>query len=208
MNSIPTTHIGSAQSGPASVLGAEELELQHFTALQTLRSWQEIWELFYSSPWFRYKLRFSVRKTARDSGLGSDCQDDIMQEALIEFAKALQRNASLGFDPSKGSFQGFLSTIIYRCCLKGLRQFQRRHLSMPDDDFMHPYYEEHAQLEKLMDFRHIARQIPEPYRGIVRQLLAGESINNIARTRKRSKRTVYRWIDRSIDLLKERYFQE
>lgn len=84
MNSIPTTHISSAQSGPASILDAEELELQHFTALQTLRSWQEIWELFYSSPWFRYKLRFSVRKTARDSGLGSDCQDDIMQEALIE----------------------------------------------------------------------------------------------------------------------------
>ena len=189
-------------------LDVDELELRHFTALQMTRAWQEIWEIFYNNPWFRGKLRCCVRKAARDAGLRSDCYDDIQQEALVEFAKALQRNSSLGFLLSKGTFQAFVSTIIYRCCLKGLRQFQRRHRSMPDDDFMHPYYEEHSQFEKLMDFRHLANQISEPYRGIVRQLLAGESIDNIALSRKRSKRTIYRWVDRSVEMLKDRYFQE
>jgi len=188
-------------------LESEELELQHFTALQTMQDWQDIWDLFYASDWFRYKLGFCVRKAAREFGLMSDCHDDIRQEALVEFARSIQRNLSLGYDPTKGTFQAFLSTVIYRCCLKGLRQFKRRCLSLPDDDFMHPYYEEHSQLEKVIDFRHVARQIPEPYRGIVRQLLAGQSIEHIARTRKRSKRTIYRWVDRSIDLLKARYFE-
>lgn len=196
-----------AAEGPMSE-ECQDLELQHFTSLQTMRSWQDIWELFYSNPWFRYKLGICVRKVARDFSLGSDCHDDIQQEALIEFAKALQRNCSLGFDLSKGSFRGFLSTVLYRCCLKGLRQFQRRHRSIPDDDFMHPYYEEHSQLEKVMDFRHMARQIPEPYRGVVRQLLVGVSVADIARSRNRSKRTVYRWIDRSVELLKDRYFED
>jgi len=208
MNSNQIIRVARAHRGSAPSLDSEELELQHFTALQTMCGWQEIWELFYASPWFRYKLGFCVRKAARDSGLGKDCCDDIQQEGLIEFAKAIQRNSSLGFDPSKGTFQGFLSTVIYRCCLKGLRQFQRRYCSIPNDDFMHPYYEEHAQLEKLMDFRHLARQISEPYRGIVRQLLAGESIPQIAKSRNRSTRTIYRWIDRSVELLKERYFCE
>ncbi len=189
-------------------LDIAELELQHFTALQTMQNWQDIWELFYVSEWFRYKLGFCVRRAARECGLQADCHDDIRQEALVEFARAVQRNLSLGYDPGKGSFQGFLSTVIYRCCLKGLRQFKRRCRSLPDDDFMHPYYEEHAQLEKVMDFRHVARQIPEPYRGIVRQLVAGQSVEHIARTRKRSKRTIYRWIDRSIEMLKARYFED
>lgn len=189
-------------------LDSEELKHQHFSAVQAMSSWQEIWEIFHSNPWFRSKLGFCARKAAREIGLGADCYDDIQQQALIEFAKALQRNRSLGFDLSKGSFRGFLSTVIYRCCLKGLRQFQRRHHSMTSSNFLHPYYEEHLELEKLIDFRQISRQIPEPFRGVVRQLLAGESVGSIAKSRNRSKRTIYRWIDRSIALLRERYFQE
>ena len=73
---------------------------------------------------------------------------------------------------------------------------------------MHPLLEEHAQIEKLMDFRHIAKQIPEPYQGIIRQLLAGDSILEIAKSRNRSKRTVYRWVKQSIGLLKEKYLSK
>ena len=196
-----------AVESPVENISSEDLELEHFTALHTMRSWQDIWGLFYNNLWFRQKLKRCVRKAAREAGLGPDCYDDIQQEALIGFAKALQRNCSLGFNLSKGTFEGFLHVVIYRCCLKGLRQFQRRHRSMPDDDFMHPYYEEHSQLEKLVDFRHVADQIAEPYRGIVRQLLTGETVDSIALSRKRSKRTIYRWIDRSVDLLKQRYFE-
>ena len=188
-------------------LDSDDLELQYFTALQTMQDWQDIFEVFYANPWFNFKLRTYVRTAARKFSLGSDCYDDIRQEALVLFAGTLQRNRSLGFVRSKGSFSGFVSIIIYRCCLKGLRQFQRQHQAMSDDDFFHPYYEEQAQLEKLLDFRHMVVQIPEPYRGIVGQLLAGESVGSIAKSRKRSKRTIYRWIDRSIELLKDAYFK-
>ena len=71
----------------------------------------------------------------------------------------------------------------------------------------HPYYEEHSQLEKVIDLRKVAKELPEPYRGIVRQVCAGKTVNDIAESRNRSKRTIYRWIDRSIELMKQRYFE-
>lgn len=213
MIAVPTpqafnSHIGSIQNECESILDDNNLELQHFLALQTHQSWQDIWEIFYSNAWFRDKLKRSACRTGRNAGLRSDCQDDIMQEALIEFSKALQRHTSLRYDSSKGSFYRFISTILYRCCIKGLRQFKTRHRPILYGDFMHPLLEEHAQIEKLMDFRHIAKQIPEPYQGIIRQLLAGDSIPEIAKSRNRSKRTVYRWVKQSIGLLKEKYLSK
>ena len=68
---------------------------------------------------------------------------------------------------------------------------------------MHPSYEEHLQREKRMDFYQLIKEIPDPFQGIVRQLLAGESINRIAQSRNRSERTVYRWIEQSIELIKK-----
>ena len=70
-------------------------ELRQFTTIQTSRGWQEIWELYYANTWFRAKLDSCVKKVARDSGLPPDCHDDIRQEALTEFARALRRNSSL-----------------------------------------------------------------------------------------------------------------
>ena len=181
-----------------------ELELEQFTTMQANRDWREIWELYYTHPWFRNKLRYCVRKAARNSGLNSDCHEDIQQEVLIEFATTLQRNRSLGFDPSKGSILSFLSTIIYRWSLRGTRQFEKRHYSLPVGDALHQCYEVHSSLEDLIDFRLVARQIPEPYRGIIRQLTLGETVSQIAKIRNLSKRTVYRRINRLIELMKSR----
>jgi len=207
MNSTPNSRVPNIGQHPPFHLGGDDLEHQYFSTSHATQNWQEVWELFYVSPWFRWKLGVSVRRAARNSGLGADCYDDIQQEALIEFARAIQRNASLGFDPSKGSFRGFLSTVLYRCSLKGLRQFRRRCRSLPSN-YLHPNYEDHLQLERLLDFRDIAAQIPEPYRGVIGQLLAGETVGRIARSQNRSERTIYRWIDRSIALLKIKFLED
>jgi len=183
-----------------------DLETKHFLASQTLQDWQYIWELFYQDAWFRKKLNRSARYAVRQSGLGRHCIDDVQQEALVEFAKSLQRDPSLGFDPSRGDFRAFLVTIVHRCCQKGLRQFRMQYSLSIEDESLHPCYEDHSQIEEVMDLRQLARQIPEPYRGTVRQICNGLSIDEIARKRNRSKRTIYRWIDKSIVLLQTKYF--
>jgi RNA polymerase sigma factor (sigma-70 family) len=185
----------------------EELELEHLTAVQSAQNWQEVLNTFYANRWFRQTLRIKARKAVKRSGLPRGDVDDIYQEALFEFSRALQRRTSLGFDPSRGGFSAFIGVVIHRCCLKALRQFRHRHLSLHEDELFHPYYEEQSQLEKVMDLREMARELPEPYRGIVRQVCFGRSVDEIAARQNRSKRTIYRWIDRSIELMKQRYFE-
>jgi DNA-directed RNA polymerase specialized sigma24 family protein len=205
MNSISNNYASRLSSNAESI---NELEAQHFAAVQLSLDWQDVWGLFYRSPWFRYKLTACAREAARRGSLGKDAVEDIKQESLVEFAKALQRNPSLGFDRDRGDFHSYLSTILHRCSLKSLRMFRQRFLSVFDDEFLHPYYEHQSQIEKVIDFRHVASRIPEPYRGIVVQICAGQSIESIARDRKRSVRTIYRWLDRAIDMLKTRYFED
>jgi RNA polymerase sigma factor (sigma-70 family) len=185
-----------------------KLEMKHFLSVQSLEVWQDVWELFCNDPWFQNQLSRSARRVVNRAGFDRNRVDDIQQEALVEFAKALQRDSSLGFDPTRGQFQGFLSTIIHRCCQKALRQFHRRQLMSLNEEFLHPFYDDQLQLEKIIDFHQLANEIPEPYRGVVRQVCDGLTIGEIARKRKRSKRTIYRWIDRSIELLQAKFSEE
>lgn len=185
----------------------EDLETRHLIAVREKVPWQDVWEIFYRNRWFRQTLLIAARRAVRRSGLKRDCVDDIRQEALIEFSRSLQRSTSLGFDSNRGNFGSFVGLIIHRCCLKALRQFRHQCLSL-QEDYFHPYYEEHAQIEKIMDLRKVANELQEPYRGLVRQICAGVSIEEIASRSNRSRRTIYRWLDRSIELLKLHYFAE
>ena len=187
---------------PVRSRSLEDLELRHLIAVQNAIQWQEVWELFYRNRWFRQTLLIAARKAVRRSGLKRDCVDDVRQQALIEFSRSLQRRTSLGFDPSRGNFAAFVSLIVRRCCLKALRQFRHQYLSLHEEGWFHPYYEESSQIEKIMDLRQAASELPEPYRRLVRQVCAGASIDEIARRSKRSRRTIYRWLDRSVELLK------
>ena len=184
-----------------------DLEDRHADAVRENDDWQIVWELFYRNRWFRQTLLMAARRAVRRSGLKPDCIDDVRQEALIEFSRSLERNISLGFDSNRGNFAGFVGLIIHRCCLKGLRQFRNQCLSFREELF-HPWYEEQSHTEKIMDLRKAASELQEPYRSLVRQVCAGVSIEEIARRSKRSRRTIYRWLERSIELLKFHYFSE
>jgi RNA polymerase sigma factor (sigma-70 family) len=193
---------------PARSRSLEDLQHRHQVAVKTAIGWQEVWELFYRNRWFRQTLLIAARKAVRRSGLKRDCVDDVRQEALIEFSRSLQRRTSLGFDPTRGNFAAFVGLIVHRCCLKALRQFRHQYLSLHQDGWFHPYYEEHSQIEKIMDLKQAASELQEPYRSLVRQICAGVAIDEIAQRSKRSRRTIYRWLDRAIELLKIHYAEE
>ena len=196
MNSISKVHIAHL---------AADLEAKHFLAIHTLLEWQEVWEIFYQNPWFRKKLFYSAQFAARQSGLGRHNIDDIQQEALIIFSKSLQRDTSLGFDRNRGSFRGFISTVIHRCCQKALRQFHRQHLYSLDCEYLHPTHNENEGVVEQLDLETLIQKIPDPYRHTLQQLLEGSTIKQIAQRQRKSQRTIYRWLERAVQILQSKF---
>lgn len=200
--------MNAINDNPVRSRSIEDLKNRHLIAVNDDTPWQEVWEIFYRNRWFRQTLLIAARRAVRRAGRKRDCVDDVRQEALVEFSRSLQRNVSLGFDPGRGNFAAFVGLIVHRCCLKALRQFRHQCLSLHDEGFFHPYYEEQSQIEKIFDLRKAASELQEPYRSLVRQVCNGDSIDEIADRSKRSRRTIYRWLDRSVELLKVHYFAE
>lgn len=186
-----------------SVRQLKELEDVHQQAIDCDADWTQIWALFYESPWFLRRLDFSARKLIHKLHAPVQWKDDVKQEALLVFARSIQRNPTLGFDLNRGSFGGFLSTIIYRCCQKGLRQFNHHHSQQIDEEHTHPFEDTTKEIDELLDLQNCLSQLPEPYKMTVAMICEGKSISQIAQRTKRSVRTVYRWIDKATELLRQ-----
>jgi DNA-directed RNA polymerase specialized sigma24 family protein len=191
-----------------SVKQLDELESIHQRALDANADWTQIWEMFYESPWFLKRLDFSARKLIHKLHFPNQWKEDIKQEALLVFARSIQRNRSLGFDTSRGSYGAFLSTIIYRCCQKGLRQFNHHNNQKIDEEHTHPFEDVTEQVDEHLDLQHCLDHLPEPYKMTVTMICEGKTILQIARKTKRSVRTVYRWIDKATELLRQSWEEQ
>lgn len=164
--------------------------------------WTEVWQKFHDNRWFKKRLNDSAGRVISQTGLPQEWKEDVKQEALIVFSRALQRDKTLGFDERRGNFGSFISTIIYRCCQKGLRQF-RRSINQAVTADKHPLTEPMEALDDRLDLRDCVWRLDEPYQSTVRLILFGRSITEIARLTKRSERTIYRRLERAIELLRE-----
>lgn len=184
-----------------------ELEISHEQAVDANENWVQIWELFYDSPWFLRRLDFSARKLVNRLHFPVNWKEDVKQEALLVFARSIQRNPSLGFDPERGSYGAFLSTIIHRCCQKGLRQFNHHSSQKIDEEYTHPFEELTEQLDERIDLQHCLSMLPQPYKMTVAMVCEGKSIPQIASQTKRSVRTIYRWLDKATELLRQSWSQ-
>lgn len=188
-----------------SIRQLNELEQTHSDAVASEEQWTGIWQLFYDSPWFKRRLEFSARSLIQRFGLPLQWKEDIKQEALLVFARSVQRDTSLGFDSTRGSFGAFVSTIIHRCCQKGLRQFNHSNLQVIENENLHPFIDLTETLDEHIDLRECLNQLPEPYRLTVSMICEGKSVPQIASKTRRSTRTVYRWLERAIELLRTEF---
>ena len=206
-DSVP--HLNLAESGDSmiavtkSTKELDELEQIHREAIDADADWTQIWELFYESPWFLRRLDFSARKLIHRLHFPIQWKADVKQEALLVFARSIQRDCSLGFDSNRGSYGAFVSTIIYRCCQKGLRQFNHYTRQRVDGEHTHPFEDTTEQMDEHLDLHYCLRQLPEPYKLTVMLICQGKSITQIAQKTKRSVRTIYRWLDKATELLRE-----
>ena len=185
----------------------EELQLLHEEAIAADCSWTEIWRLFYEHPWFKHRLNASAIRQVRRCHMPLEWTEDIKQEALLVFARAIQRDCALGFDSSRGSFGGFLSTIIERSCQKGLRQFKHS-INSVGEEYNHPFLDNRQELEEHIDLQDCLARLPEPYKMTIELIFKGESVPEIAQTTRRSQRTVYRWLEKATDLIRDAWLEE
>ena len=177
----------------------ERLAEKHSQACQSGLDWTDVWQIFSDDPWFNRRLDASATRVLRRGYLPLHNKDDVRQEAMVQFARAIQRDVSLGFNPECGKFGAFLATIINRCCQKGLRKARPKHKCTIIHESQHPLVEYHKRVDEHLDFHDLVERIPEPYRETLRLICDGLSIAEIAKRRRKSERTVYRWLEKGLE---------
>lgn len=167
------------------------------------REWSEIWIRLYRDKWFRKKLDQSAVRILRKLALPLSWKHDVTQEALLILARQLQRNRTLRFDSHRGQLSSFLSTVIYRCCLKSVRALNGpRHRSL-EKISNEPFFESTPQIQESLDLHQCIEQLDEPVRSIVEQLIDGKTVPEIAQDMNRSSRTIYRRVEEAKLLIRE-----
>ena len=189
-----------AASKPTELI--DNLAEKHLAAVNAQLHWTAVWQVFSDDPWFNRRLNDSANYLIKRWHLPRQNKEDVQQEALVQFARSIERDASLGFRPERGDFGAFLGTIINRCCQKGLRQFRHSNKYSITNESQHPYAEEWAGLDEQIDLRESIGRVPEPFRSTVRLVCDGLSIAQIAKRKKKSERTVYRWLEKGIEHLR------
>lgn len=167
------------------------------------RGWSDVWMELCGNQWFLEKLERTSTWVLRQAGLPNSWKDDVRQEATLLFAKSLKRDPTLGFDESKGSVQPFISTVIYRCCQKGVRQFRNSLHQTIDGESAHPVYETTSAVDERLDLNECVSQLVEPMLSTTLRTLQGQSVENIAKSTNRSTRTIYRYIEKATEELQE-----
>jgi len=184
---------------------ASHLAASHMAAVAAAKPWREIWQLIVEHAWFQNKLEQLAQKVRRQAKLNAVDVEDIKQHVLLEIAAAIQRNLSLGFDADKGKYQAFMSTIVYRACLKSLRQFKsyRKEFSCDFQQDLDRHTNTNQTHVAIQDLRAAVNRLPSPYCEITSRVCAGESVDKIAADFGKSTRTLYRLIRHAVDLIRQ-----
>ncbi len=181
----------------------ENLYAKHVAYCRQDRSPEEILAMFYEDQWFQKKLTVSTKSAiAKGKGLAC-CADDIRQDALILVHRALQRRTCLGYDPAKGSYAGFLSTILNRSCQKALWQFRHTFYAPIDSETQHPHYDPSLGLDENLDLVQEIGLLEQPYRKVLEEICEGKSVDEIATCQEKSRRTIYRWLKFGMKMLEQ-----
>lgn len=183
----------------------ENLKTRHLEAIKQGESWLEIWSLFHRDAWFQKALMYSANRVVKVFQIDPNQLDDIVQEAQFLMGKHIRQDPGLGYDSRKGSYQAYLSTIIDRCCLKAVRQFrnQLREVTLVKEKATKYLVVDNDNQDRLLDLLNLIDRLPSSERTAIHLHLNGKSIDEIAKTLKRSKRTAYRFLNQAIHDLKQ-----
>ena len=187
-------------------LSQNELNIDHLLSLfeqacSEQRGWLEIWQMFLQHPAFLAIARRAAEFVVAHYQLPVSWTEDVQQEAYFYFARLVQKDRDLRFDPSKASISAWLATLMFGCCRKATRQFrdaQRQKVEIIESDRAENPFE---TLDLLIDLLQKINELDDPVRLVVFMHWQGESIAEIARQISRSERTVYRLLEQGVEVL-------
>lgn len=196
---------GDRRATTSSIENSQDLKQQHDLALQQNADWLTLWELFSEHPWFQKQLQTCAIKASKRFHAPREWIHDIEQDAMIRFGEQLQRDPTLGFESSRGSYSGWIYVLLRTCCLKALRQFResRQTIGEPSEgekceDSLRPVRIKLEVLEEL-------HRLPKSQRQALSRYIAGVPVSEIASEQQMSLRSAYRLIEASLNRLKERF---
>ncbi len=140
-----------------------------------------------------------ARKVARKERLSQSNVEDIKQDAIVKFIQTIKRNRSLGLRLKLGEYGPFLATVILRCCQNGSRQFRKSRFVQTDLAAQCMEYDDRRQIDQQLDIRELIANVAEPNRTILRLTLHGLTLEEIAQRLRKSKRTISRRLNASIE---------
>lgn len=182
----------------------EGLFKQHRAAVRKQQPLDRLWQIFFEHQWFSRQLERSTRYVVCKYNYPTHIFEDVQQEALLRFARLLEKDPMLGYQAERGSYEYYLKLVVYHCCLKSLRSFSRidEPVLFPElNESQHPLLDENDLIDEQLDFQQSVSCLQEPYRSTVQSVCDGMSIRGIAKQQNRSPRTVYRWLDQSVEQL-------
>ena len=184
--------------------GDRSLEFERQFLKRSRTGWLELWQWMCQHSWFQDKLNWACQKVLKYSGSPPDRAVDIKQQALLLMAANLRRRPDLGFDASRGRLSPLLATIILRCCQKALRQFRGFDSSRVEETSQVYCLFGEAETDRALDLADGVNNLPEPWRETIKYLLNEVPVSEIAVRFGCSERTVYRRIERAIEMLRQK----
>ena len=180
-----------------------ELKHKHLHEINQGTNWIDVWEMFVNHKDFDRILEIAVNKCIRNFRLPSEWKDDLRQETLIYFSRHLQKSTTLGFDESKGTYEGWLYIILFGSCRKATRQFKdsQRQKCDPFDRFSSDSWT--RQVELQMDLMDLLDSIDPQQKAFFLSYWHGTSVAEIARKSGTGERKVYRVLKKAIEKVNE-----
>ena len=202
-DSNPEHHQTSANDrrGPLEI---EALEFEAVFLSMQNAEWLDVWQWMCQEPWFQRRLDWASQLVLRRTGCPRDWETDIKQQALLVLAANLRKKSDLGFDTARGRLGPFLSTVLYRCCQKAIRQFRGFHSASAVEEMPETYICSTDRQEALLDLHEVVDQLPNPWKETMQWLLDERSVSEIASHFDCSERTVYRRIERAMEMLRKK----
>ena len=181
----------------------ENLYKKHVASCRQGRSPEEILAMFYDDQWFQKTLTIYTNVAiAKSKGLAC-CPDDIKQDALILVHRALQRRSCLGYDPGRGAYEAFFCTILRRSCQRALWQFRHTSYKAIEFETQHPYHDPRVAVDENLDLVKQIELLEQPHRSVFEAICLGQSVDQIAASQKKSRRTIYRWLKAGMKTLEK-----
>jgi RNA polymerase sigma factor (sigma-70 family) len=171
------------------------------TGIQENKSWVEIWQLFVKHPAFLGIATKVAVYVARRHRMPICWIEDIKQESYLYFARLIQKDRDLRFDPDKGSLSTWLGTVMFGCCSKATRQFRdsrRQQSAMPGRERTESPIK---SVELYLDLLQQINRLDNTTRVVFFLSWEGKSIDEIAAQIGKSERTVYRHLEQAAEII-------